>query len=78
MNTILSILISLVLYAVVIYIVGRLNLGMTVDGFVGAFIAGWLFPTIGLAFGGGIVASIIHATLGAVILLFLIRLVKSA
>ncbi len=53
-------------------------LGNIVVGIVGAFIAGLLFPRIGLAFGGGILAAIIHATLGAVILLFLIRLVKSA
>ena len=35
-----------------------------------------ILPAIGLAFGGGILAAIIHATIGAVILLFLIRLVK--
>ncbi|OIQ64745.1 transglycosylase associated protein [mine drainage metagenome] len=45
-------------------------------GILGAIIAGFLFPRIGLGFGGGTLAAIIHATLGAVILLFLIRLVK--
>jgi uncharacterized membrane protein YeaQ/YmgE (transglycosylase-associated protein family) len=52
--------------------------GNIVVGIVGAFVAGLLFPAIGLAFGGGILAAIIHATLGAVILLLLIRLVRSA
>ena len=52
--------------------------GNIVVGIVGAFIAGWLFPYVGLAFGGGVLASILHATIGAVILLVLIRLVKSA
>jgi uncharacterized membrane protein YeaQ/YmgE (transglycosylase-associated protein family) len=53
-------------------------LGNIVVGIVGAFIAGWLFPTIGVSLGTGIVAAIIHAAIGAVILLVLIRLVKSA
>lgn len=53
-------------------------LGNIVVGIVGAFVAGLIFPVIGLGFGGGVVGSIIHATLGAVILLFLIRLVKRA
>lgn len=53
-------------------------LGNIVVGIVGAFVAGLIFPVIGLGFGGGIVGSIIHATLGAVILLFVIKLVKRA
>jgi uncharacterized membrane protein YeaQ/YmgE (transglycosylase-associated protein family) len=53
-------------------------LGNIVVGIVGAFIAGLLFPRLGFTIGTGIVGSIIHATLGAVILLFLIRLVKRA
>jgi uncharacterized membrane protein YeaQ/YmgE (transglycosylase-associated protein family) len=53
-------------------------LGNIVVGIVGAFVAGLIFPVIGLGFGGGILGGIIHATLGAVILLFLIRLVKRA
>jgi uncharacterized membrane protein YeaQ/YmgE (transglycosylase-associated protein family) len=51
-------------------------LGNIVVGILGAFVAGLVFPVIGLGFGGGILSSIIHATVGAVILLFLIRLVK--
>ncbi|MGJ8622630.1 MAG: GlsB/YeaQ/YmgE family stress response membrane protein [Yoonia sp.] len=53
-------------------------LGNIVVGIVGAFVAGLIFPVIGLGFGGGILGGIIHATVGAVILLFLIRLVKRA
>jgi len=53
-------------------------LGNIVVGIVGAFIAGLVLPRVGLSLGGGILAAIIHATLGAVILLFLIKLVKSA
>ncbi|MCO4848048.1 MAG: GlsB/YeaQ/YmgE family stress response membrane protein [Yoonia sp.] len=53
-------------------------MGNIVVGIVGAFVAGVIFPVIGLGFGGGLVGAIIHATLGAVIVLFLLRLVKRA
>ena len=53
-------------------------IGNIVVGVVGAFIAGLVFPAIGVSIGGGIIASIIHATIGAIILLFLIGLIKRA
>ncbi|TIU75562.1 MAG: GlsB/YeaQ/YmgE family stress response membrane protein, partial [Mesorhizobium sp.] len=52
--------------------------GNIVVGIVGALIAGWIFPRLGFAVGGGILAAIIHATIGAVVLLVLIKLVKQA
>ncbi|MBN2691066.1 MAG: GlsB/YeaQ/YmgE family stress response membrane protein, partial [Burkholderiaceae bacterium] len=45
---------------------------------VGAFIGGFLFSMLGLFPGGGILPSLIVATIGAIVLLFLIRLVKKA
>ncbi len=53
-------------------------LGNIIVGIVGAFVAGLVLPAIGIGLGGGIVAAIIHSTIGAVILLFLIKLVKRA
>lgn len=53
-------------------------IGNIVVGIVGAVVAGYLLPAVGLTMGGGIMASILHATIGAVVLLFLIRLVKRA
>lgn len=53
-------------------------LGNIVVGIVGAFVAGLIFPRLGLNIGSGIAGSIIYATIGAVILLFLIRLIKRA
>jgi uncharacterized membrane protein YeaQ/YmgE (transglycosylase-associated protein family) len=50
--------------------------GNIVVGIVGAFIAGWLLPMIGIVIGGGILGEIINAIIGAVILLFVIGLVK--
>jgi uncharacterized membrane protein YeaQ/YmgE (transglycosylase-associated protein family) len=51
--------------------------GDIVIGVVGALIAGFLLPRLGLAIGGGIIAAIINATIGAVVLLVILRLVKS-
>ena len=51
-------------------------LGDIVIGIVGAFIASLLFPRLGIQLGGGILAAIIAATLGAVILLIIMRLVR--
>jgi uncharacterized membrane protein YeaQ/YmgE (transglycosylase-associated protein family) len=51
-------------------------IGNIAVGIVGAFVAGLVLPAIGISIGGGIVGSIIHATVGAVILLFVIGLVK--
>lgn len=53
-------------------------LGNIVVGIVGAFVAGLVLPRLGLSVGSGVAGAIIHATIGAVILLFLIRLIKRA
>jgi uncharacterized membrane protein YeaQ/YmgE (transglycosylase-associated protein family) len=54
-------------------------IGNIIVGIVGAFIASWLLPQIGFPMiGGAIVGAIIYATIGAVILLVIIGLVKRA
>jgi uncharacterized membrane protein YeaQ/YmgE (transglycosylase-associated protein family) len=45
-------------------------------GIVGAFIGSWLLPQIGLHLGSGIVSAIINATVGALLLLLVVRLVR--
>lgn len=52
-------------------------LGDIVIGILGAVVGGYVFGALGIAI-TGLVGSIITATLGAVILLFLIRLIKRA
>ncbi len=47
-----------------------------VVGIAGAFLGGWLAGVAGLHAGGGFISSVITATLGAVALLFALRLVK--
>jgi uncharacterized membrane protein YeaQ/YmgE (transglycosylase-associated protein family) len=53
-------------------------LGNIIVGIVGAFLAGTIFPVLGLSMGGGFLISILHATIGAVILLFLVGLIRKA
>ena len=43
-------------------------------GLVGAFIGDWLLPRLGIHLGVGIVALIINAFIGAVVLLLILRL----
>ncbi len=52
--------------------------GDFVIGVLGAFFGNWLFPQLGIHFGAGIVAAIINATIGALVLLFLISLVSGS
>ena len=53
-------------------------IGDLVVGVIGAFLGGFLFSTLGASAGGGLLGSIIVATVGAVVLLFIVRLVKHA
>ena len=50
-------------------------IGDLVVGVVGAFIGDWLLPQLGIHLGTGTVALIINATLGAIVLLVILRLI---
>jgi uncharacterized membrane protein YeaQ/YmgE (transglycosylase-associated protein family) len=50
-------------------------IGDLIVGLLGAFIGDWLLPQLGLHLGTGIVELIVNAFIGAVILLFVLRLV---
>ena len=78
-----AILIILIVGAVAGWLAGVIvrggGMGLIADfavGIVGAFIAGWLLPRIGIVIGGGIIASIINATIGAVVLLVIVGLIR--
>lgn len=86
-GTLLGILLALVAAAVVIYIVGRLNLGMTVEGFMPAIVAAaviaivggivaWLLGVLGITIAGGWLGAIINLIIAAVVLLLADRFVK--
>ena len=51
-------------------------LGNMVVGVIGSFIGGWLFPRLHLIHGGGMLGTLVGATVGAVILLLLVRLIR--
>lgn len=51
-------------------------LGDIVVGILGAFIGGWLLPKLGVHLAVGIVGVIASATIGAVVLLVVLRLVR--
>jgi uncharacterized membrane protein YeaQ/YmgE (transglycosylase-associated protein family) len=52
-------------------------IGDIIIGILGAFIAGWLFPRLGFHIGGGMVAEIIYAAIGAILLLLIVRLIRT-
>lgn len=58
---------------------GSLGLvGDIIVGILGAIVGGWLFATLGIHIAAGIVGTILTATIGAVVLLLLIRVLRSA
>ncbi len=46
-------------------------------GIAGALVANYLFPKLGIRLGTGLVASIIQSAIGAIILLLVVRLVRT-
>ena len=49
--------------------------GDLIIGVIGAYIGDWLLPRLGILLGVGLVAAIVDATIGALLLLFVFRLV---
>ncbi len=86
MDIFISFLVALVVSALVIFIVGKLNLGLTVSGFGAAIIAAlviaivgaivfWLLGVLGLTIGGGWLGAIVYIIVAAVILMISDRFV---
>lgn len=50
--------------------------GNIIVGIIGAVVAGFLLPKVGIVIGGNIIASILNAFIGAVIILFVIGLLR--
>jgi len=53
-------------------------IGDLVVGVIGAFIGNWVFAKLGIFIGMGLIGAVISATIGAVILVGIIRLVRRA
>ena len=86
LSTIVGIIITLLIAGFVIWIVGKLGLGLTVGGFGAAFIAAaviaivswivwWLLGLLGISVGGGWLGAIIALIISAIILLISDRFV---
>lgn len=90
MEVIIGVLVGIVLAGlvsgVIIWIVGRLGLGLVVSGFVPALLAAfviailsgaitWLLTALGLNVEGGIVGGIIHLLIAALVILLSSRIV---
>jgi uncharacterized membrane protein YeaQ/YmgE (transglycosylase-associated protein family) len=51
-------------------------IGDLVVGILGAFVGSWLLPRLGIHLGTGMISAIVNATLGAVLLLLVVRLLR--
>lgn len=51
-------------------------LGNIIVGVLGAVVGGWVFSLLGVSIGGELIGSLITATVGAVVLLFIVGLLK--
>ena len=52
-------------------------IGDIVIGIAGALVASFLFPRLGIHLGSGLVSEIIYSAIGAVVLLLIVRLVRT-
>jgi len=78
-----GILIIVVIGIVAGWLAGRITqgagfgiVGDLIVGILGAFIGSWLLPRLLIYFGVGVVAAILDATIGAVLLLLVIGLLR--
>jgi uncharacterized membrane protein YeaQ/YmgE (transglycosylase-associated protein family) len=80
MNILTWLVVGLIAGVLASLVMGGTGFGIIGDiiiGIVGAFIGGWLFSAMGVAVPlGGIAGTILVAFIGAVVLLFIIRLVR--
>ena len=86
LGTIVSFLIGILLYALAIWVVGRLGLGLTVSGFGPAIVAAviisvlswlvvWLLGALGFGF-GGFLGAVVNLIVAALVLMFAGNMVK--
>jgi putative membrane protein len=80
LGALIGILIAAAIGGLIIWIVGKLGLGLEVDGFVPAFIAAiiiavvanlinWLLGVLGITIGGGFLGALVHLVIAAVVLM---------
>jgi uncharacterized membrane protein YeaQ/YmgE (transglycosylase-associated protein family) len=52
-------------------------IGDILVGIAGAFVASFLFPKLGIHIGTGLISEIIYSAIGAILLLLIVRLVRT-
>lgn len=86
-DLLLALILGIIAYAIVIWIVGRLGLGMEVSGFGGAIVAAiviavitalvmWLLSLFELAPGGGFLGALVSLVIAAIVLMISDRFVS--
>jgi len=86
LGMLVNIVVGILLYALAIWLVSKLNLGLKVNGFVPALIAAvviavasalilWVLGLIGLSL-GGFIGAVIHLLIAALVLMFAGNVVK--
>jgi len=80
-----SLLIILIIGAVAGWLAGLIVrgagfglIGNIVVGIIGAFVANWLLPRLGVGLGSSVTRDIINATIGGVIVLVILSLIRRA
>jgi uncharacterized membrane protein YeaQ/YmgE (transglycosylase-associated protein family) len=53
-------------------------IGDLIVGVLGAFIGSWLLPELGIHLGTGVISAIVNATIGAILLLLIVRLLRGS
>ncbi len=53
-------------------------IGNIIVGIVGAFLGGWLLKALNVSFGAGHLSTLVTAVIGAIVLLFVVGLIKRA
>ncbi len=53
-------------------------IGNIVIGMIGALVASWLLPQLGVSLGGSAFRDVVNATIGAVIILIILSMIKRA
>jgi uncharacterized membrane protein YeaQ/YmgE (transglycosylase-associated protein family) len=79
-----QLLVFLVIGAVAGWLAGKIIkgggfgiLGNIIVGILGAVIGGWLFGILGISVGGEWIGPLVTATVGAIVLLFVVGLIRS-
>jgi uncharacterized membrane protein YeaQ/YmgE (transglycosylase-associated protein family) len=82
-SLLVAFLIWIVIGAIIGWLAGLLvqggGFGFLVDALIGIFgsvVAGWLFPSLGIAIGHGLIGSILASVVGAVIVVLIVRLLR--